>query len=145
MKDIHQLCPPLFALGLLRIDSPSSHRSEVYRQDKEFFHLHKVRNLYLRAAYFGEFDLEMEIGDRLRVPTLHVLVTQLATGFHQVAPLYRGKPFFHGNEATDLEVMQIVVEMARRNGIDKLEWVAYAEKQLERTMGALPAKTEAVH
>lgn len=144
MKDIHQLCPPLFALGLLRIDSPSSYKGDVYQQDKEFFQLHKGRTLYLRAAYIGEFDLEMELAEALKTPKLHVLVTQLAKGSHQITPVYRGKAFFYGNDTTDLEVIQILIEMARRNGIDETEWVAFEDKN-DRTFNALPSKTEVIH
>ena len=127
-----QLTPPLFALGMLRIDSPSSNNREIYRQDKAFFQLHVRRNLYIRAAYMGEFDLEVNIGDWLRIPQLQVFVTQLATGIHQVSPVYRGKSLFYGNDSTDLEILQIVMEMARRNGIDPVEFAAFEASHIQR-------------
>lgn len=132
LETLYQLTPPLFALGMLRIDSPSSHNREIYKQDKGFFQLHERRSLYIRAAYVGEFDLELNIGDWLRIPQLQVLVTQLATGIHQITPVYRGKSFFYGNDSTDLEILQIVMEMARRNGIDAQEFAAFEESHLRR-------------
>jgi len=39
LSDIYQLCPPLFNLGLLRIDTPSSHIKDIYAQDRQFFTL----------------------------------------------------------------------------------------------------------
>jgi hypothetical protein len=122
---IYQLSPPLFALGMLRIDSPSSHQRDIYSTDKEFFALHSRRNLYIRTSYMGEFDQPMEMGEWLRVPRLQVLVTKLATGIHQVVPVYRGKSFFYGNDTTDLEILQILVEMSRRGGIDASEWYLF--------------------
>jgi hypothetical protein len=139
---IYKLSPPLFALGLFRIDSPSSHLTDTYAQDKEFFQLHKRRNLYIRADYNGEFDLLMDIGEWLRVPRLQVLVTQLATGIHQVVPVYRGKSFFYGNDTTDLEILQILIEMSRRNGISAAEWMVFENKHNER-MKALSQTVEA--
>ena len=111
---------------MLRIDSPSSHNREIYAQDKAFFALHKNRNLYLRQNYNGEFDLEMNLQDSLRIPRLQILVTKLATGIHQVSPVYRGKSFFYGNDTSDIEILEIVMEMSRRGGIDVSEWQHFA-------------------
>jgi hypothetical protein len=140
IDSVYQLCPPLFALGLLRIDTPTSHIREVYARDKEFFELHKRRNLYIRADYQGEFDLEMNIGDWLQLPRLQVLVTKFATGIHQVTPVYRGRSFFYGNDTTDLEILQILVEMSRRNGIDATEWKAFESKHNQQ-LAALQSQT----
>ncbi len=129
---VFQLSPPLFALGMLRIDSPASHSREVYANDKVFFQLHPKRNLYIRADFNGEFDQHMETGEWLRVPRLQVLVTQLATGIHQVVPVYRGKSFFYGNDTTDLEILQILIEMSRRNGIDVPEWALFERGHMAR-------------
>lgn len=132
LNNIYQLCPPLFSLGLLRIDSPSSHNKEIYAQDREFFALHKKRNLYIRGCYSPEFDLEISMEELIRVPQLHVLVSQLATGIHQVTPIYRGKSFFYGNDTTDFEIVQIVIEMSRRKGIDASEFAAFEQSHIQR-------------
>lgn len=131
ISDLYQLCPPLFSLGLLRIDSPSSHNKEIYAQDRQFFTLHKRRSLYIRGSYSEEFDFAMSVEDLLRVPHLHVLVTQIATGVHQITPLYRGKSFWYGNDTSDGEIIQIVIEMARRNGIDQAEFAAYEQNRIK--------------
>ena len=133
LSTLYQLCPPLFALGLLRVDNPSSHIKDLYAQDRQFFALNRKRNLYIRASYLEEFDMGMEMRDLIEVPRLHVLVNQLQPGFHQITPLYRGKSFFYGNDNSDLEVIEIVSECARRKGIDAVEWVAYEQKRSQRT------------
>jgi len=132
LDTLYQLCPPLFGMGMMRIDSPSSNNRDIYAQDKSFFALHKNRNLYLRQSYNGEFDLELSTGDWLRIPHLQILVTKLATGIHQVCPTYRGSSFFYGNDSTDLEVLQIVMEMSRRGGIDVNEWSKFATAHNDR-------------
>jgi len=134
--------PPLFALGVLRIDSPAAHSQEVYAWDKEFFSLHKARKLYLRNGYVGEFDIEPDVSEWLRIPHLQVLVNQLAPGIHQVTPVYRGRSFFSNNDGTDLEVMQIVIEMGRRNGIDEIEWLAYEQNHHKRLNAAQAGQNE---
>ena len=133
VTDLSQLCPPLFSLGLLRIDSPSSHSKEAYANDRQFFALHKKdkRVLYLRAAYAGEFDMLMSLEDMLRTPRLHVLVAQLATGIHQITPVYRGTDFYYAHDS-DSEVIQIVIEMARREGINKVEFEAFSRENNQR-------------
>jgi hypothetical protein len=132
VTDIYQLCPPLFALGALRIDSPASNSREIYEQDKEFFRLHPGRRLYIRKDYIGEFDVEMSAGDWLQLPRLHILVSQLTGGIHLVTPIYRGKAFFYDNVETDAEVSLIVVEIARRNGIDGGEWSTFEAKRIKQ-------------
>jgi hypothetical protein len=126
LDTLYQLCPPLFAMGMMRLDSPSSHNRDIYAQDKAFFLLHKNRSLYLRQSYNGEFDFEMSIQDSMKIPRLQILVTKLATGIHQVSPVYRGKSFFYGNDTSDIEILEIVMEMSRRGGIDVTEWATFA-------------------
>jgi hypothetical protein len=145
LKDIYQLCPPIFALGLLRLDSPSSHIKDIYAQDRQFFALHKKRNLYIRASYCEEFDIEMSIQDLCDVPRLHVLVTQLARGIHQITPVYRGKSFFYGNDTSDFEIIQILIEMARRNGIDAKEFATYEQKNNRSLIDAKAIKCEVIN
>jgi hypothetical protein len=131
-NNIYQLCPPLFSLGHLRIDSPSSHNKVAYPKDREFYVLNKKRTHYIRGSYFDEFDLQLGMGERWCVPLLHVLVTKLATGIHQVTPVYRGKSFYDGNDTTDFEIIQIAIEMARRKGIDADEFAAFEQDNNER-------------
>ena len=137
LSTLYQLYPPLFALGLLRVDNPSSHIKDLYAQDRQFFALNRKRNLYIRASYLDEFDMGMDMRDLIEVPRLHVLVNQLQPGFHQITPLYRGKSFFYGNDNSDLEVIEIVSECARRKGIDAVEWVAYEQKRSECTKATI--------
>lgn len=132
LETVYQLCPPLFSLGTLRVDSPTSHVREIYEQDKEYFNLHKGRNLYIRGDHRAEFDIEIDVSEWLQIPRLHVLVTQLTTGVHQITPVYRGKQFFYDEVATDSEVALILIEMSRRKGMNVAEWQKFEETWLER-------------
>src|SRR5258708_7025846 len=112
----YRLCPPFFALRGMRIDSPANNNAETYKHDLAFFKAAPQRRLMLRTAYFNEFDIEVgSVGDWLKLPHLHVLVSQLSIGSHLLTPLYRGKPFF-GGVTTDNEVVIIVAEMPKRAG-----------------------------
>ena len=121
--DIQKVCPPLFKLSVIRIDSPNSNRGEAYGQDAAFFKANPKRRLYLRDAQYGEFDLELELGDWLSLPKLHVLVAQVSSGVHMITPVYRGKAFFKQDVETDAEVGLILDAMARREGFDIADWL----------------------
>ncbi len=86
-----QLCPPLFSTGVIRCYSSVSTRKDNYEDDAAFFKAHSERRLLIRAAGYGEFDLEIPISDWLQTPTVHVLVTQVSPGVHFAVPVYRGK------------------------------------------------------
>jgi hypothetical protein len=144
LETVYQLCPPLFSLGTLRIDSPTSNVREIYEQDKEYFNLHKGRNLYIRGDYRGEFDIEVDVVGWLQIPRLHVLVTQLTVGVHQITPVYRGKQFFYDEVATDSEVALILIEMSRRKGMNVEEWQVFEAVWLERQTIALTQAAEAI-
>ncbi len=140
-----RLCPPFFALRGMRIDSPASNNGEAYGHDLAFFKAAPQRRLMLRPAYFNEFDIEVgTIADWLKLPQLHVLVNQLAIGSHLLTPLYRGKPFFSG-VTTDNEVVIIVAEMAKRGGIDRLEFEQFEQIHNEQTKASHSVKGEVVH
>lgn len=145
LADIYQLSAPLFAMGVLRIDSPTKNNREAYEQDKEFFALHKGRSFYLRGDYRNEFDLGLDTGEWLSLPRLHVLVTQLSSGVHQVTPVYRGKQFFYDNLGSDAEVALVLVEMQRREGMNTAEWQAFEAKWIERQLTSNAPKDEVTH
>jgi hypothetical protein len=141
----YRLCPPFFALRGMRIDSPASNNSEAYQQDLAAFKAAPQRRLILRPAYFNEFDVEVgTIGDWLKLPQLHVLVNQLSVGSHLLTPLYRGKPFFT-SVTTDNEVVIIVAEMAKRGGIDRLEFEQFEQIHNEQIRAPHSVKAEVVH
>jgi hypothetical protein len=141
----YRLCPPFFALRGIRIDSPASNNSEAYQLDLAAFKAAPQRRLMLRPAYFNEFDIEVgSVGDWLKLPQLHVLVNQLSIGSHLLTPVYRGKPFFSG-VTTDNEVVIIVAEMAKRGGIDRLEFEQFEQIHNEQMKVAHLVKGEVVH
>jgi hypothetical protein len=141
----YRLCPPFFALRGMRIDSPACNNKETYSSDVAFFRSNAQRRLMLRSAYFNEFDIEVgTVGDWLRLPQLHVLVNQLSVGSHLLTPLYRGKSFF-GEVTTDSEVVMIVAEMAKRGGIDRLEFEQFEQIHNEQTKASHSVKGEVIH
>lgn len=124
VDSLYRFAPPLFSLGLLRVDSPTHSHHVAYEKDKAFFASHRGRNLHIRLEYKAEFDVELPPAEYLQLPILHILVTQLATGIHHVTPIYRGSAFWEVG-TTDLELATVVSEMARRGGIDPLEWIKF--------------------
>jgi hypothetical protein len=141
----YRLCPPFFALQGIRVDSPASNNNEAYKHDLAAFKVAPQRRLMLRPAFFGEFDIEVGcVGDWLKLPQLHVLVSQLSIGSHLLTPLYRGKPFFSG-VSTDNEVVIIVAEMAKRGGIDRLEFEQFEQIHNVEVKTAHSIKGEVVH
>jgi hypothetical protein len=113
-----RLCPPLFAVQALRVDSPTSNRADSYKCDAEFFKKQPERRFNIRPALFNEFDVVETMNEWLQLPPLHVLVTQVVTGVHFVTPTWRGR-LFYAEVSTDSELAMILSEMNRRGGIDR--------------------------
>jgi hypothetical protein len=61
-----------------------------------------------------------------------------------LTPLYRGKPFFRG-VTTDNEVVIIVAEMAKRGGIDRLEFEQFEQIHNKEIKTSHSIKGEVVH
>jgi hypothetical protein len=134
------LVPPFFKLSGLRIDTPARNHADTYSRDAAFFKTNKGRRLLLRTAGPREFDKCTEsLGEWLQLPQLHILVTQLSAGVHQVSPVYRGKAFF-AEVDTDSEVAMIVAEMYVRGGIDHVATLQCDELFRTREKGKLGSK-----
>jgi hypothetical protein len=145
IDDIYKLCPPLFTMGVLRCYSPTSKRREHYEEDTAFFKAHPKRRLMIRPAMFSEFDIELQLGDWLSVPHIHLLIVQVSIGVHLAVPVYRGRSFFEATVETDAEVGLILSEMARRNGFDEAEWVAFEKTHTQAVKAYQTMRPEVIH
>jgi hypothetical protein len=140
-----QFSPPHFKFETVRVDCPTSNRTDIYERDLTFFKSHQNRRLSLRLADKGEFDhAAMTLGEWLQVPQLHVLVTKLSTGVHLVVPVYRGKAFFR-EVASDAEVSLIVADMAKLEGIDLEEIARYEQSHPELIPATTVVRSETIH
>ena len=140
-----QLCPPFFKLQGLRFDTPTNNHFLTYGYDCKFFAAHKGRRLRLRDAIYNEFDVEFDsMADWLKVPKLHVLVTQHSVGVHMVTPVYRGKSFYP-ESSTDAEVNMILATMFARRGIDQPEFEAFEQAHNEANRLLRAASTEVLN
>ncbi|MES2390843.1 MAG: hypothetical protein V4555_04325 [Acidobacteriota bacterium] len=144
---ITELTPPIFAFGFSRVDSAAQNAMLPYRGDGNFFRDHPKRRVYVRNAWADEFDKHIPAEHRKELPTLHVLVTQVAPGVHYVAPVFRTSYPFWANLTTDAEVASVVAEMCRRGGMDVEEMAAYAVKHCTNVPSEFskPPKLSIVH
>src|SRR5664280_1604459 len=123
MPNIPQFIPTVFYSGIVRVDSPARQSMLVYDHDKKFFLQNRKRKFYLRLRCIGEFGLS--IANSNYAPTVWVLVSHLAPSIHMVMPVFVGQSFFQSNDSTDLDTVQILIEMERLNGICPFEWQAF--------------------
>lgn len=112
---VSNLAPTLGSLDLAFYSLPQSHNAEWYRADSEFFASHPDRRIYLRPAFRGEMDIFTSEGDWQRRPTLWVCVSQLATGYHERTPRFRGKANWP-EPLSDEDVAKILFQMSCREG-----------------------------
>lgn len=125
MSSIPQFVPSAFYNGVVRIDSPARNVMSVYEQDKKYFARNRKRRMYLRTIWPGEFGTSLSYSPRPF--KIHILVKQLVIGVHEVTLVFIGNTFFDGSDSTDLEVIQVLIEMERLNGICPAEWKRFTE------------------
>ncbi len=138
MPSIYELAPPLLAMKAARIDSAVMNHATAYKADTNFFISHPRCKTNIRPEYKEEFDLVMPVGEWLQIPRLWCLVTQIATGIHSVLPLYRGKQFWSAL-TDDAATALVMVEMARREGIDQEEFLAFEKRVIAQNTKSLAA------
>lgn len=144
MPSIYQLAPPLLAMNAHRIESPLSNRAIEYERDCKFFADYSHRQTLIREAAIGEFDLDMPPGEWLQVPKLWCLVKQVSSGIHSVVPVYRGRKFWSFIK-DDAALGLVLVDMARREGIDAQEWQAFERRVVAKNKQALSSGSETIH
>lgn len=133
MLDLHTIFPPLLYVGAARCDSPISVKVfPAFEADANFFAANQSRRTYIRASFPEEFDPPKELGEWLQATPLQLLVTKIAEQTHFVAPVYRGKPFWIGQQKSDVEIAAILAEMQRREGIDEAEYRAFESRILKQ-------------
>ena len=126
-------CPTIGSLILAHFSTPERHRSDIYGADGLFFATHAERRMYLRPAFRSEYDIEEPETVTVDRPTLWVLVTQLAPGFHMILPVWRGRNFWNGVAAsTDEGVGKLLLTMSLRSGLNLSEWMSYIYDQRAR-------------
>lgn len=144
MPSIYQLTPPLLAMNALRIESPLSNRTIDYERDCKFFADYPRRHALIRDSGMGEFDINMPVGEFLQVPTLWCLVTQISSGVHSVVPVYRGRKFWSFIK-DDVVLGMVLCEMARREGMDAQEFMAFERRVVGENKELLSSGSETIH
>ena len=121
-------CPTVGTLMLARFSAPNpdQHNPIVYGADGLFFATYPSRRMYLRPAFRNEFDVFTTEEDFQQRPMLWVLVSQLAPGFHEITPRWRGHAFWSGME-TDRAVAEVVLQMSVRGGLNLAEWMGFVQ------------------
>lgn len=117
-------CPTIGALMIAHFSTPERHREDIYGADGLFFATHPSNRMYLRPSFRNEFDIDEQETDSVERPTLWVLASQLAPGFHMLLPVWRGKAFWSGLE-TDQAVAEVLLQMCLRGGLNLSEWMSY--------------------
>lgn len=119
-------CPTIGALMIAHFSTPERHREDIYGADGLFFTTYPSRRTYLRPAFPGEYDIDENETENVERPMLWVLVSQLAPGFHNIIPVWRGKAFWNGPEVdSDEGVGRTYLLMCLRGGIHLSEWMSY--------------------
>jgi hypothetical protein len=144
MPSIYELTPPLLSMKAHRIESPLSNRAIDYERDSKFFSDYPKRQSLIREAGMGEFDLDMPPGEFLQVPTLWVLVTRLSNGVHSIVPVYRGRKFWSFIK-DDAALGLVLVDIARREGMDAQEWMAFERRVTAKNRQALASGSGTIH
>jgi hypothetical protein len=144
MPSIYELTPPLLSMKAHRIESPLSNRAIDYERDSKFFSEYPQRQSLIREAGMGEFDLDMPNGEFLQIPTLWVLVTRLSNGVHSIVPVYRGRKFWSFIK-DDAALGLVLVDIARREGMDAQEWMAFERRVTAKNRQLLASGSETIH
>lgn len=125
--------PTIGHQGLAHFSEPTKHNTIVYEADGLFFSMYPNQRMYLRPAFPGEFDIYTSAEDFARRPRLWVLVSQLAPGYHERTPRWRGKAFWNGSDvATDEGTAKLIMQMSERGGIHISEWYGWISDQRAR-------------
>jgi hypothetical protein len=140
-KMIPTFYPSAFHAGIVRIDSPSIYNLPVYEYDRRFFEDHKRRKMYMRPIWPGEFGTKQMYSPR--PVQIHVWVKQLAVGVHEVMPVFVSKSNINLDHTTDGEVLDLVIEMQRMDGLERIVWIEFAE-QWQAYVKASDASREAI-
>ena len=143
LTSLRELVPSLFAMEWMRIDTPGTLQSMYYDCDKrEFARLGKKRNAFIRIEHpGGEFDWQVGLIDRIKMPLLRVLVIRLVPGVHIRIPVFRGSEPVNVNVSSDAGIGIVLEAMARKLGMNLDEAQSYETRVLMQSTG----KQEAIN
>lgn len=124
--------PCVFRDRSVRIDSPAQHFALVYGDDKQQFK-RSTRRVFRRALCVGEFGTDTRTLSEQ--DHIQVLVLQLEVGTHLVMPIFISTHFDEPDETTDGELIQHLIEMHRRMGMDQVVRLEF-ERHLQSVLGS---------
>jgi hypothetical protein len=97
--------------------------------NKEFSKLPKHRKGILRVEVQNEFDWQVSVLARFKMPLLIILVIRLASGIHIRIPVYRGTKSFSLDVSSDAEIGIILAGMVSDGGLNLDECRNYEAKR----------------
>ena len=128
--------PPVTLLRMMETHSPAMRDDASYAADCAWFRTHPKRSATIRTGMeFAEFIVALSSNP---APQLHVLVVQLAPGFHIVMPVWRGAATWKQEHvsasayalvADDGAVYTLVEQCVRSRGMDVFGLLAYQQHQ----------------
>ena len=129
MRSLKDCVPPLLAMKWVYVDTPNTtSQTQIYEHDKNEFARLIKRNAFIRPEHPHEFDWEVGLLERIKMPTLRVLVFRLAPGIHVRVPVFRGSAPVDTNVVSDGELGIVLERMARKLGMNIDECEAYEAK-----------------
>ena len=129
LMSLKTLVAPILALEWMHIDTPAdTQRSMIYESDKREFEKLRKRNSFIRVEHPSEFDWQVSILERCKMPLLRVLVFRFAPGIHARIPVFRGSESFDLNVLSDAEIGIILAGMVREHGMNRDECLTYEAK-----------------
>ena len=130
LRSLKKCVPPITAMEWMHIDTPAdTQRPMIYESDKREFEKSRKRNSFIRIEHPSEFDWEVGLLERCKMPLLRVLVFRLAPGIHVRIPVWRGRESANLDVLSDAEVGIILAGMVREHGMNRAECLAYEAKR----------------
>jgi hypothetical protein len=129
MRSLKDCVPSLLAMKWVYVDTPNNtSQTQIYEHDKNEFASLRKRNAFIRPEHPHEFDWEIGLLERIKMPTLRVLVFQLTPGIHVRVPVFRGSEPMNSNVVCDAELGIVLETMAHKLGMNLRECEAYEAK-----------------
>lgn len=120
LRSLKKCVPPITAMEWMHIDTPTDTQHQmIYESDKREFAKHPKRNSFIRIEHPNEFDWEVSLIDRFKMPLLRVLVFRFAPGIHLRIPVFRGSEMVNLNVASDAEIGIILAGLMRKGGMNR--------------------------
>ena len=132
MRNLKDCVPSLLAMKWVYVDTPNTTvHTHIYEHDNNEFARLRKRNAFIRPEHPHEFDWEIGLLERIKMPTLRVLVFRLAPGIHVRIPVFRGNYAANLDVLSDAEIGIILAGMMGKGGMNYEECLTY---EAQRTM-----------